>query len=91
MGGDTGCGVLGFMLERGQGGPEDLERARSLLTRTCQIGASSDACVRAGAMWMRGRGGPEDLERARTFFERACKHGNDKGCQGREALERRSP
>lgn len=65
------CGMLGAMLARGEGGPEDDARARTVLEADCADGRSF-ACAELGLAWHHGDLGEVDDGAALGWLDRAC-------------------
>jgi TonB family protein len=75
----TSCGILGLMLERGEGVAQDLARAVGLQERACDGGAIL-MCNHLGALLWQGELVPQSFGPARSAFERACSGGLPAGC-----------
>jgi TPR repeat protein len=66
---------LAQMLERGEGGPEDAERALDLYVRSADAG-SPVAANHLGGLYRKGKGVEVNLEKARGWYLRAARKKN---------------
>lgn len=74
-----GCGMLGGMLARGEGGAEDDARAVTVLEADCAAGHSF-ACTELGLARHRGEIGDVDDGAALDWLDRACEI-DGRGCE----------
>lgn len=82
----NGCQLLGFMIERGQGGPADVVEARKKYQQGCNLD-SPGACFNLGVACEAGLGAPKDLFAAAAFYQKACRLGQQDGCHNAGALQ----
>lgn len=74
-----GCYRLGHMLQKGEGGVTDKQRAVGFYKRGCELG-DANACARAAAAFRDGDGGNKDAETMTFYARRGCDRDNKESC-----------
>jgi TPR repeat protein len=78
----TGCGPLGYMYQKGQIVPKDLERAIALFKRPCENG-EANVCVGFGELYEVEKRVPTS---ALIWYGKACDEGEPEGCAAEQRV-----
>lgn len=73
------CADLGVLYERGEGVPQDENKANQLFQKACSNG-DSGGCSHLGNSYRKGMGVPQDENKANQLFQKACNGGSMVGC-----------
>jgi len=79
LGSGKACFKMGWIYSKGDGVPQDLNKAFIAYNQGCAAGWHS-ACVSLGKAYSKGRGVKQDKKRSFQLYKRACEGGSATGC-----------